>query len=687
MNKHDLLLEIGLEEIPARYCLSSMNQLQSKMEEFLKEQNIEFTSIESFATPRRLTVLVREVSDKQNDIHEEVKGPSKKVALDGEGNWTKAAIGFTRGQGKTSEDIYFKEINGVEYVHIEKYTKGEETIKILGKLDDLITSLSFPKNMRWADLDLRYIRPIRWVVALFGSEVIPLNVGEVTSGRETYGHRFLGDKVEIQEPKDYVETMRKQFVIVDPTERKNMILQQIKDLEDEKNWVIPVDEELLEEVTFLVEYPTVLYGSFEEEFLRLPKEVLITTMKEHQRYFPVTVQEGNLLAHFVTVRNGNAEHLETVRRGNEKVLRARLSDAVFFYEEDQNLSIQEAIDKLSTVVYHEEIGTYKEKLVRIKNLAQYIIEQLHIQNEASDILRAAQICKFDLVTQMVGEFPELQGIMGEQYAKIAGENENVALAINEHYMPRNAEGDIPKSLAGKVVSLSDKLDTLASFFAIGLIPTGSQDPYSLRRLANGVVQILINSDWDLNFVDLLKVSIEQTQSFKKKEDIEILNDLNAFFDLRMKYLLNENQIRYDIIDALLESPKTNLRSILTKAEILQEEKDKDGFKENIESLARVINISSKCEEITPIHEELFENEHEVQLYSKYKELQALFNQLIDEKQQYYALVALKQPITNYFDHTMVMVDDTIKRQNRLSLLKLLSEIILQFAHFQFINVK
>ena len=337
MSKSDFLLEIGMEEIPARYILDASQQLSSKLQNLLKEQNIAFGKVHAFSTPRRLAVLIEEVSEKQEDIHEEVKGPAKKIAQDENGNWTKAAIGFTKGQGKTVEDIYFKEIGGVEYVHVEKHIKGQNTIDILSNLAELITRITFPKNMKWGEYELRYIRPIRWMVALFGEEVLDIEITDVKAGNTTLGHRFLGKTAVVRKPQEYKAVLEDQYVMVDYEERKSLIEKQIHELENEKGWQIPVDSRLLEEVTNLVEYPTVLFGSFEEEFLKVPKEVLVTSMKDHQRYFPVVDKNGHLLNYFVTVRNGNSDDIDNVRKGNEKVIRARLQDAVFFYDEDHKV--------------------------------------------------------------------------------------------------------------------------------------------------------------------------------------------------------------------------------------------------------------------------------------------------------------------------------------------------------------
>lgn len=688
MNKKDLLLEIGLEEVPARFLLDASQQLADRIQSLFKEQNIGYGQVHVYSTPRRLAVHIEGVNEKQEDINEEVKGPAKKIAMDEAGNWTKAAQGFTRGQGKTVEDIYFKEVGGVEYVYVNKHIQGKNTVEILEKIQDVITSLTFPKNMRWANFDLRYIRPIRWIVALYGKQLLNIQITNVKASNKSYGHRFLGDTITIENPKEYKSLLQAECVLVDYVERKTSILKQIHQLEKEKNWVVPVDEDLLEEVTNLVEYPTILFGSFEEEYLKLPNEVLITTMKEHQRYFPVQDQSGKLLNYFITVRNGDIQYIENVRKGNEKVIRARLQDAVFFYEEDQKLSIQDGLSKLERVVYHDEIGTYKEKLGRVKELSYYMLQQLHFSKEVeTDTLRAAEICKFDLVTQMVDEFPELQGYMGEDYALFHGENSNVAKAIFEHYLPNSADGCLPETNPGAIVSIADKLDTISSFFAIGLIPSGSQDPYSLRRQATGVVQILLNKGWHINFTSLLKESIKSTKPFSKRNEEDIFQDVLDFFKLRFKHLLTEKGIHFDIIDAVLEAPIADIKSLVTKAEILEDKKGSTTFKEEVESLSRVINIAKKATDISEVNPKLFENESENELFEKYKEISRELLTVTDMEEYYQLLVGLKKSINGYFDKTMVMSDQEDVRQNRLSLMKLISNTIETFAHFSLLIVK
>jgi len=690
MTKRNLLLEIGLEEMPARFITDSINQLASKVENWLTNNNIGFESINLYSTPRRLAVVVMNVDERQEDSVEEAKGPARKIALSETGEWSKAAMGFTRGQGMTVEDIFFKEINGVEYAHVSKFIKGQETSTLLVELQAIITSMSFPKNMRWADLDMRYVRPIKWLVAMFGSDVIPFEIAGVQTGKVTRGHRFLGeDEVTISSPEEYEETLLGQYVVADAQKRKEAVLSQLEKIEEENSWTIPVDEGLLEEVNNLVEYPTALYGRFEEEFLEIPSEVLITSMKEHQRYFPVT-SEGKLLPHFVTVRNGDHLHIEKVARGNEKVLRARLADAAFFYKEDQKLQIETALDKLKTIVYHEEIGTIAEKAERVRKLVNLVANRLELAPEvikAAD--RAAQISKFDLVSQMVYEFPELQGIMGEKYALQKGESPAVAVAINEHYMPRNAEDSVPGTPAGALVAIADKLDTIISFFALGIIPSGSQDPYALRRQATGIVQTLIEKQWSISIENLVGLSLNliSESGIAKRPEEEVYHELIQFFKLRVKHLLQERAIRYDIIDAVLGGEIGTVSELVQKADALQSASSEEGFKESMEALSRVLNIASKKEVLGDINPELFENEHEKNLYDKYLELGRKTENGVDASAYYQLLVSLKSEINQYFDNTMVMSDNQDIRENRLNQMAALAVLIMKLAKVNDIVVK
>ncbi|GLB58238.1 glycine--tRNA ligase subunit beta [Cytobacillus sp. NCCP-133] len=690
MNKKDLLLEIGLEEMPARFVTNSMKQLSDKVRSWMTDKKISFDEIRAYSSPRRLAVLVTGVSTAQDDINEEAKGPAKKIALNENGEWSKAAIGFTRGQGSSIEDIFFKEINGVEYAHVNKFIKGQETSALLPELEQIVASLTFPKNMRWGTQDLRFVRPIKWLLALFGSELIPFSITGVQTSNRTRGHRFLGEEIELNNPADYEKALLAQYVITNPQERKNAISSQLEKIEEANGWVIPVDEDLLEEVNNLVEYPTALYGQFEEAFLELPEEVLITSMKEHQRYFPVKSKEGRLLPYFVTVRNGGHEHLEKVAKGNEKVLRARLADAAFFYKEDQKTAINASLAKLQSIVYHEEIGTLAQKVDRVRQLANQLSSKLCFNEEDQEITdRAAEISKFDLVSHMVYEFPELQGFMGEKYAIQKGEKEAVARAINEHYMPRNAEDHTPSSNAGALLSIAEKMDTIVASFAIGIIPSGSQDPYALRRQATGVIQTLLAKQWDLKLENLIGLALDAVLNAKigKKGKADLMDELTSFFKLRVKYLLQGKGVRYDFIDAVLGREIGSVSSLVRRAEVLEANKDAEGFKESIEALSRVINISSKAEEKGEVDSSLFENEYEKALFNKYLSVKKEMENAVSEESAFKLLISMKPEIDQYFEHTMVMAENKDIRSNRLTQMALLAGVILQFANMNEIIVK
>ncbi|GGC91998.1 glycine--tRNA ligase beta subunit [Thalassobacillus devorans] len=687
-----VLFEVGLEELPARFIDDALVQLEEKTKQWLDDLRLPYDTIATMATPRRLTVKVEGLADKQPDIEEEAKGPAKKIAIDEEGNWTKAAIGFSKGQGKGVDDIYFKEIKGTEYVHVNKYTEGEPTKNLLSQFSDLILSLNFPKNMRWGSRQLRYARPIRWLAALYNDEVIPFSIEDVQTGKSTYGHRFLGEKVEVEHADEYEMVLQEQYVIVDVAMRKEMIATQIEKLAQEKNWNILVDEDLLSEVTHLVEYPTVFYGEYSEDFLIVPEEALITSMKEHQRYFPVRAKTGELLPFFVAVRNGDEKHLDNVARGNEKVLKARLADARFFYEEDQKASIEKNLDKLSRMVFQEDLGTIADKVQRTIKLADALSDHLKLQPAIKkQVLRTAEISKFDLVTHMVGEFPELQGIMGEKYARIFGEDEEVAQAINEHYMPRHANGELPKSIPGTVVSIADKLDTIVGCFSIGIIPSGSQDPYGLRRSAIGILQMLDKQAWDIQLETLVNSAVKLYISLglPNRSEEEVVQDLNEFFHIRASYLLKEEGVEPDIVEAVLANGIKHVPFTKEKAKLLASKRNDESFKSTHEALGRVLNLAKKTN-VMEVDTELFENETEQTLYNTYLEVKQEYAASLsrhDAVQALKALGMLADPIHNFFDHTMVMAEDAKIKENRLGLLNLIATEIYAFADLNAVQWK
>ncbi|RJX38287.1 glycine--tRNA ligase subunit beta [Paenibacillus pinisoli] len=685
----DLLLEIGLEEVPARFVRAAMNQLKDKAEKWLAESRVPHGEIEAYATPRRLAVLVKDVAEKQADSNEEAKGPSRKIAQDEAGNWSKAALGFARSQGVEPEQLYFQELAGVEYVYAKKSSIGAETAGLLPEgLSHLITSMSFPKNMRWGGYELRFVRPIRWMVALFGPDVIPFEITGVPTGNISRGHRFLGEDAVVQEPGQYREALRQQHVIVDVKEREALILKQLEELKAEKGWTIAVKEDLLEEVLFLVEYPNALYGTFDPSFLNIPQEVLITSMREHQRYFPVLDEQGKLLPYFVTVRNGDLRSIDLVAKGNEKVLRARLSDAKFFYEEDHKLTIERANSKLESIVYHEELGTVADKVRRITAVAETIASKLAIGNdEAAQVSRAASVCKFDLVSQMVYEFPELQGIMGEDYARKLGESEQVAKAINEHYQPRFSGDAAPSEATGAIVSLADKIDTIVGCFSIGIIPTGSQDPYALRRQAAGIVSILLAFDFKLQLSDLydIALAVHKERGLKRSEG-DVRKELNDFFALRVKNWLSEQGYRYDVVDAVMAPGFDDLAGTASRASAVAActtEESKAEFKLVVEQFNRVGNLASKAtaEGVDP---SLFAESAEGSLYEAWLSQREAFQSAVAARNMDAALqsaASLKPAIQAYFDSVMVMAQDEKVRDNRLATLKGIAGDIAQIADF------
>jgi glycyl-tRNA synthetase beta chain len=682
----DLLIEIGLEEVPARFVRQAADQLKGIVEKWLDDSRIARGPVRSYATPRRLAVLVEQVADKQADLSQEVKGPSLAIARDAEGNWTKAALGFARSQGVDPADFVVRDVGGTEYVFAVKNGAGGRTEELLPQAaGEWIRAMSFPKNMRWGHQELRFVRPIRWLVFLYGDRVVPLEVAGVASGRVTKGHRFLGTDAEIPHASLYADVLRGERVLADIEERKSAILDQIRGLSREKGWTIAVKEDLLEEVLFLVEYPTVLHGSFDPAFLAIPQDVLITSMREHQRYFPVLDENGKLLPHFVTVRNGDDRSLDQVARGNEKVLRARLTDARFFYEEDQKLAVDKALEKLETIVYHEELGTIADKVRRIRRLAGQLAELAVTGEEDKRLIdRAAQICKFDLVTQMVYEFPELQGIMGEDYARLQGEPEAVCRAVNEHYRPRHAGDGAPDGLVGAFVGIADKMDTIAGCFSIGIVPTGSQDPYALRRQAAGIVQTLLRHELPVTLdqlFDLALATLRESRGLKRPE-ADIVRDLRDFFALRVKNVLAD-KVRHDVAEAVMESGISAVGSVIRKAEALEAFVAGNEAKPAVDAFNRVCNLAVKAEN-DELDEGALREPAEQELYKQWKQLNIIYNEHLDEGKEAEALAVLaglRDAVNGFFDAVMVMAEDPAIRRARLALLARIAADIRRFADF------
>lgn len=686
MLKKDLVFEIGTEEIPAKFMNKSLEQLKSIAENKFKENRIGYGKINVFGTPRRLTLYVEEMLDKQEDLEIMIKGPSKKAAFDLDGNPTKALLGFLKGNRLELRETFIQELSGVDYVYAKKFEKGKNTIDVLKELiPQILTSINFPKSMKWGNKSFRFVRPVRWLMPIFGDELVSFEKDGIPCSKNTKGHRVLskGD-IEVNSAHEYFDKLRNGFVIVDQDERREIIKRQCDEIAKKIDGVILADEELLEEVLYLVEYPTAFSGSFEKEFLTLPKEAVITPMKEHQRYFPVEDKNGKLMNCFIAVRNGDDNFINVVKEGNEKVLRARLSDARFFFEEDKKVALDDCVVKLKHVVFQETLGTIYDKTENIRSLSAYLAKVLQLSSSDKEHLdRAAYLCKADLVTNMVKEFDELQGVMGREYALIQGESTPVADALMEHYMPRFAGDDVPASLIGSILSISDKIDTITGCFSIGIQPTGSQDPYALRRQAIGIISIALEKGLHISLKDMFNRALEPfiKKNILKYEKEKIIGELTEFFKGRLKNVFLEKGYDYDVVDAVLKAGLEDIYDAYLRVNELSQWKKKEDFLSIISSFNRVSNLASKCEQIS-ISKELIKEPEEKSLMEAYEKTEREFLMAIEQKNYNGALnslIALRTPIDAFFDKIMVMVDDDRIRNNRLSILKSITQMMNIFA--------
>lgn len=701
-----LLFEIGTEEIPAKFMPGILKQLQELAAGKMQELRIPFENIKVYGTPRRMTFIAEGVAEAQADSTIEAKGPSAKIAFVS-GAPSKAAIGFARGQGIDVKDL---EVRG-EYVYAVKHLAGQPVVDLLpGLLLDILESLSFPKNMRWADYDFRFVRPIRWLVALFGEKVIPVEITGVKSGRYSMGHRFMQQSmkeavetkgllsaainkvgnvvhsavmgmqgaVEIPNADAYVQALADNFVMVDQDARRELIRQQVTELAAAEGGIAEIDEDLLEEVNYLVEYPTALCGKFEEKFLSLPKEAIITPMREHQRYFPVVDEEGRLLNKFITVRNGGKEFLDVVAHGNERVLRARLSDAEFFFNEDRKLKLEDRLEKLKTVSFQEGLGNMYDKSERLAKLAEMVkFAIINVKVDDTNLKRTALLSKTDLVAGMVVEFTELQGVIGREYAKLDGEPAEVAEGIYEHYLPRFAGDELPKGTIGRIVGISDKMDNIVATFSRGLAPTGSQDPYALRRQALGIINILISSNYHMPLIKILAGAL-YLLNIKPEDTGKLIPQILEFFKLRLKNMMIEQGIRYDVVDAVFADERNDdLVDIYARCKALNAYVVLPEAEAVIQASIRVCNLCKKIETEVAISSALFADPAEQELHDV---LIRLNKELIPDIVTYNYAGALKlaeqvvDPVNKFFDSVMVMDENVDIKNNRLALLEQAKEV-------------
>lgn len=676
-----LLLEIGTEEVPAHVMPGILSQLKENAAKTFDELRIEYKNIKTLGTPRRSALLVEGLAEQQADLSKENRGPAVNIAFDADGNPTKAAQGFARGQGVKPEELVTKD----GYVYAMVHEKGGQTVDLLGEtLKGLVDGLNFPNNMHWSDLDYKFIRPLRWLVALYGQDVIDFEVANVKSGRTSRGHRFLSEgDFEIANAEDYVEACRKASIIVDQNERCEMIRQQIAEVAAANGGQAEVNEDLLEEVLYLVEYPTALCGKFDEKYLALPAEAVITPMRDHQRYFPV-LKDGQLLPLFITIRNGGKEHLETVQHGNERVLRARLEDAQFFFDEDRKKTLEQHGEKLKTVVFQDGLGTIYDKALRLEVLAGYIADAIGAnEQDKKDAVRAAKLAKADLVTGMVTEFTELQGVMGREYALLDGETKAVAQAIDEHYMPRFAGDSQPASVAGRIVSLADKIDTIVGTFSRGLIPTGSQDPFALRRQALGIVNMLKEAQYHISLSQLVAKAMELLKIADAGQQAKLQNDVADFMKLRLKNVLADAGIRYDVVDAVFVTVD-DIYGVFLRAQAVNEAVKQD-MEKTIQAFVRTGNIARKAEDVqAAVEAGLLAEQVEKDLCKAYEAVASKVEKEVAAQDYAGAIATLSQlaaPIDAFFDGVMVMDKDEKIKNNRLGLLKLVDNLICQVADF------
>ena len=678
--------------MPAQMILPAVEQLKSLAQKTCEKHRLNFNDLKTYSSPRRLAIELSGLPDKENDRKVELKGPPLSVAKDADKNWTKAAEGFARKNNISIQSLETKTIDGKEYLFAQQRELGQPVPELLQESAlQWISQLSFPKNMRWGSYRTRYIRPIRWVVSLWNSKVVPIKLEMLVAGNQTRGHRFLSTGYsKIKHASDYEQHLHGLKVIADFEKRRQSIVSQVRKLEKKHDCHVELDETLLNEVINLVEWPTVLIGDFEKEFLELPNEVLITSMEVHQRYFPVfsskkkkSSGEKKLLPNFVTVRNGDSKSLDTVRRGNSKVLRARLSDARFFYQEDQKSTLDEFNKKAEKVVFFQSRGSQHQRVQRITQLSAFISDKLNLSSaQQKHVQRIAELSKFDLETRMVYEFPELQGVMGQNYARLKNEQDVVCNGIMEHYYPRNAKDSLPVDSETVPVAIGDKLDLLTTAFSLGMVPSGAADPYALRRNAQGITQLILGLRLSLDLRELTEAAIRilDEQQSLDLDRTKLQQELLEFLLQRQRWFFQEQGIRYDLIDAVLQIPadvrpsKDNQENAilpveqLELAEYLSVHLETELFKRSVEAIVRAENISSKYPD--KIAQKLDESHLEItQEKNFFKAIQPIMNADQDSRstpEDYLKQLHQIEPIvTSFFEDVMVMDENPVKCGNRL----------------------
>jgi glycyl-tRNA synthetase beta chain len=683
----ELLLEIGTEEIPSDYLENGLKALKRLMESHLEDERILVgEGLEAYGTPRRLVLIGRSVADKQEDMVREVTGPPKTAAFDKEGNPTKAAIGFAEKQGVSVDAFKSVETPRGEYVSVKKKITGRPTIHVLSEvIPGLVKSVPWPKSMRWGDVGFSFVRPIHWVLALLDGQVIPFEVGGVRSGNMSRGHRFMGPKtLEINSLEDYLRKMKEGSVIIDMKEREKEVIDSVVRAAETVSGTPTMDPELLSTVTNLVEYPSAVCGGFDHAFLSLPEPVLITAMKTHQKYFALRDSVGQLLPHFVAVNNTLTRDEAVVCKGHERVLAARLSDANFFFKEDRKRPLEDRLEDLKEVIYQAQLGTSYAKIQRCVRLAEYLAERI-LPQKIDDVRCAARLCKCDLVTEIVGEFPVLQGVMGREYARLDGYPEEVCLAIHEHYLPVRAGDKLPTSPVGCIVGIADRMDTISGFFAIGLEPTGAADPFALRRHALAIIRILEEMQWDISLKELVTISLTNLRQEVEFDEDSVAQKVSGFFRERYKSMALRSGYESDLIDAVLSANFDRIHQLRSRIDQLRRFMTES---EEFESLAltfkRITNILKKQDKTLAVNISLLREPCERKLWEAYEALKSDVHRLSRQESYLEALnliTRLRQPVDELFDGVAILAEDAQLRDNRVAMLQDLARLFLSLADF------
>jgi glycyl-tRNA synthetase beta chain len=701
----ELLLEIGVEELPYQFIAPALASLKESAERLFNDQRLTFQSVRTMGTPRRLTIAVDGLAARQASMVKEVMGPSKTVAFDQAGQPTRAAIGFAAGQSIAVQELQVRQTPKGEYLFAVKREEGQPAAAVLvDTLPQLVSGLAFPKAMKWNETGVRFARPIRWLVALYGGSVLPIEAAAITASNQTKGHRALGGGkwVAVRDAASYINTLERQGVIVDPQRRRNLIEEQIAVICHKTGYQLNEDEALLDQAVYSTEQPIAVIGSFKDAYLDVPEEILITSMKEHQGFFSLRQKNsGKLAAHFITVVNNRAKDMALIREGNERVLAARLADAKFFFDEDRKVRLEERTKKLGGVTFHQKLGTMAQKQERVGKLAGFIAGLLYPgQDELRQVCdRAASLSKTDLVTGIVGEFPELQGIMGGEYACHDGESVAVAHAIREQYLPKAIEGELPKTSAGQILSLADRLDSIAAFFHVGIVPTGSEDPFALRRHATAIVRIILEANLRVDLTKYITHSrnLISDDGFKGLPDSEqqgVRRITEFILDRVRHYSRMIHRVRDDIVDAVLQPVRDkplDLVDLVQKMRALEAVTKKPEFDPLIVGFKRAHRLVEKEQwERRSVDAAMFQHPSESALHKAVSDERGRMGSALemgDYDKVLNFLVGLKAVIDDFFAAVMVNTEDQAIRSNRLSLLKEVDELFMSFADFSQIVVQ